>query len=81
MLQAEFLAFLRIAEDDDIISPTPVTFIHPNECSYKMHFHVTIHSFSPITNCECLSHIVTIENSAPHLQVAVYTNASTKVHS
>lgn len=76
---SQSLTSLGIAEDEDTTLSSPFTFIHPTACTYKMCFHLTIHSSSPITNCQCLSHAVTIENPAPHLLVTVCTHADTTV--
>ena len=73
------LASLGINEIEDVPTPTPLAFVRPSECTYTMHFRLTIQSSSPITHCECLSHTVAIDNPAPHLQATVYTRADSVV--
>ena len=73
------LSSLGIVENEDVPTPTPLAFIHPVECTYTMHFHLTIQSSSPITHCECLSHTVAVKSLAPHFQATVYTRADSVV--
>lgn len=70
---------LDLAETEAEASPTALTFVHPVNCTYKMHFHLTIQSAVPVMRCECPSHVVTIDNPAPHLQVTVSTNAASRI--
>jgi len=73
------LEAVGIVEDEDDPSPTPISFVRPINCTYKLHFSLSIQSSVPITKCECRSHVVTIDNPAPHLQATVSTNADSRV--
>lgn len=73
------LESLGIAEDEDDPSPTALTFVRPSNCTYKLGFRLVIHSSSPISHCECRSHVVVIDNAAPHLQATICTNADSKL--
>ena len=70
---------LGIPEDDDDPDPVSLPFVRPANCSYRFHFHLTINTTSPITNCVCPSHTVSIDNPAPHFQAVVHTGSDSKI--
>ena len=62
-----------IDTDEDVPDPVPLTFVRPKDCSYRLHFSLTIVSPSPISNIHCPSHAVAIVNDSPHLTATVTT--------